>query len=152
MSIGFTDLKKYGDFSTTPTIGVVCHFVYDPKLKAELPYYDRFPLCIPADPKGDDGFLGWNLHYVPQRARKVILDQLFKHMQYYNSDPRARMQASYGFLKKLSTYDVIKPCIKHYLYAHVRSRYLNISPVYYSKIIKMPTARWTKGNPYQGAK
>lgn len=152
MGMGFHDLKKYGTFDNHPTLGVLTHYVYDPKLKAELPYYDKFPLCIPADYQDEKHFLGWNLHYISQGTRKIVLDQLFKYMEFYKDDPRARLQASYGFLKSMSLYEVIKPCIKSYLYDHVRSRYLNINSVHYTKIIKMPTARWSKGLPYNGAK
>ena len=35
------------------TVGSMYHFQYDPKLKKTLPYYDRFPLCIPV--KGAKG-------------------------------------------------------------------------------------------------
>ncbi len=35
-------------------------FVYDPKTKAELPYYDRFPLVFPFR-KTPDGFIGLNM-------------------------------------------------------------------------------------------
>ena len=37
------------------------NFSYDPN-KKQLPYYDRFPLCIPVQPY-TDGF-GMNLHYI----------------------------------------------------------------------------------------
>lgn len=146
------DLKKYGDFASTPTLGVLTHFVYDPKLKKKLPYYDKFPLCIPADSKGNGSFLGWNLHYVPQGTRKIILDQLYKYMEFYKDDPRARLKASYGFIKTLSIYPIILPAIKQYLYEHVKSRYLNINPIHYDKIIQMPTAHWIKSKPYRNAK
>lgn len=144
----FKDTRKLGTYSTTPHLGVLCHFYYDAKLKAQLPYWDKFPLCIPAD-SAKGGFLGWNLHYVTQRVRKIILDELFKYMEY---EPQKRLQASYGFMKKLSIYDDIKPCIKHYLLDHVRSRFLEINPVNYYKVIKMPTAQWQKSTPYKGAK
>jgi hypothetical protein len=142
------DLRKLGKFTPTPMLGTVVHFMYDAKLKDELPYWDKYPLCIPAD-TAKGGFLGWNLHYVPQRVRKIILDELFKYMEF---QPQQRLQASYGFLKKMSIFEDIKPCIKHYLADHVRSRYLTINSVYWSQVIKMPTAQWQKDKPYRGAK
>ena len=33
-----------------PRVGDMCMYVYDPKLKAELPYYDKFPLTIMVQP------------------------------------------------------------------------------------------------------
>ena len=41
--------------------GRLYFFLYDPKTKDELPYYDRFPLVLVLE-KYDDGFLGLNLH------------------------------------------------------------------------------------------
>ena len=39
-------------------------FVYDPKTKAKLPFYDTFPLVLPIDTfRG--GFIGLNFHYLP---------------------------------------------------------------------------------------
>ena len=38
-------------------------FFYDPKLKKELPYYDRFPLAIMVGP-APGGYFGINLHYL----------------------------------------------------------------------------------------
>jgi hypothetical protein len=144
----FKDTRQFGTYSSTPHIGVLSHFYYDAKLKEQLPYWDRFPLCIPAD-NAKGGFLGWNLHYVPQRTRKIILDELLKYMEF---EPVKRLQASYGFMRKLSIYEEIKPCIKHYLLDHVKSRYLEINSVHYAKIIKMPTAQWVKGTPYRNAR
>ena len=80
-----SNIQKFGKYEHQPTVGVLCHFIYDPKLKNSLPYYDKFPLCIPADQKNGEGFLGWNLHYVPIDMRKVILGELLKHMSYYKT-------------------------------------------------------------------
>jgi hypothetical protein len=141
-------IKGFGQFESTPTLGVPCHFVYDAKFKDELPYWDKFPLCIPAD-NAKNGFLGWNLHYVTQRTRKIILDELFKYAEF---TPRAKLEASYKFLKSISIFDDIKPCIKHYLISHVKSKFLNIDPHNWYKVIKLPTAKWQNSTPYPNAK
>ena len=56
----FTRTNDYRKF----LIGALYFFVYDPKTKADLPYYDRFPLVLPLK-REPDGFLGLNLHYLP---------------------------------------------------------------------------------------
>ena len=48
-------------------------FMYDPKLKKTLPYYDRFPLVFPYA-KTPDGFIGLNMHYLPYGLR-IRLDR-----------------------------------------------------------------------------
>ena len=141
------DVKKFGTPANHPTIGVLTHFVYDAKLKDILPTWDKFPLCLPIHPY-KDGFLGLNLHYVPQRTRKLILDQLTKHMVTYKRNPRMRIMVDYMFLKSASTFEDVKPCIKRYLKTHIESTFINIDPKYFNKIIKMPTAKWAKGRPY----
>jgi len=55
-------------------------FVYDPKTKAELPYYDRFPLVFPFR-KTPDGFIGLNMHYLPYPLRINLLDNLLTCQQ-----------------------------------------------------------------------
>ena len=52
-------------------------FMYDPKLKKELPYYDTVPLVLPFRSL-PDGFLGINLHYLPYLARFKLLGELSK--------------------------------------------------------------------------
>jgi hypothetical protein len=49
-------------------IGSMQMFMYDPKHKDKLPYYDAFPLVIVIGP-AEGGFLGLNLHYLPPALR-----------------------------------------------------------------------------------
>jgi hypothetical protein len=56
-------------------IGALYFFVYDPKGKHDLPYYDRFPLVMPLQ-RYDDGFLGLNLHYLPLKYRVAFMRKL----------------------------------------------------------------------------
>ena len=55
--------------------GRMYNFQYDPKMKTQLPYYDRFPLCIPVQ-KAKGGFHGMNLHYLHPVIRAQFLDAL----------------------------------------------------------------------------
>ena len=50
-------------------------YFYDPKTKATLPYYDKFPLTIIVGPAAG-GFTGLNLHYLPMVLRAKLLDAL----------------------------------------------------------------------------
>ena len=43
--------------------GRLYQFVYDPKTKDKLLYYDKFPLSIMLE-KAEGGFYGLNLHYL----------------------------------------------------------------------------------------
>ena len=43
------DLIRDGKRTSIPTFGLLNMFVYDPKLKDKLPYYDTFPLVLPIE-------------------------------------------------------------------------------------------------------
>ena len=63
------------DVVKQPKIGDMMMYFYDPKMKKELPYYDKFPLAIMVQPaKG--GFHGLNLHYLAPGVRARFLDEL----------------------------------------------------------------------------
>jgi len=57
-----SDLIRDGKRTISPTFGLLNMFIYDPKLKDKLPYYDTFPLVLPVEEYGN-GFLGINLHF-----------------------------------------------------------------------------------------
>ena len=54
-----------------PLSGRMFHFLYDPKGKKTLPYYDRFPLIFMVE-KAKGGFYGLNLHYLPHKERAIF--------------------------------------------------------------------------------
>jgi hypothetical protein len=118
------------DVRTKPMIGDMCMYVYDPKHKATLPYYDTFPLTIMVQPaKG--GFHGLNLHYLSPVVRAEFLDQLMGLAPGKMKDTSRLLKLRYSLLKKAATYKEFKPCFKHYLVDHVKS-----------KIMRVPMTEW----------
>ena len=107
-------------------VGHMYFFYYDPKLKDELPYYDRFPLVIPIQPY-PDGFLGLNLHYIHPKQRIILLDKLSDYANNNKYDASTRLRLTYQTLKAASKLFEAQPCIKRYLFNHVQSRFLEIS-------------------------
>ena len=57
-------LIRDGKITGRVNFGALNMFIYDPKLKNKLPYYDTFPLVLPIE-RYRDGFLGINFHYLP---------------------------------------------------------------------------------------
>jgi len=106
-------LINSGALARRPSNGKLNMFFYDPKLKNELPYYDRFPLVLPLQ-SAPGGFLGLNFHYLPISLRVQLLEVIDK--KGVNSD--------YSSLKRVR---LIKPTIKHYLTNQLRSGFLRIS-------------------------
>jgi hypothetical protein len=108
-------------------IGGMYMFVYDPKHKERLPYYDVFPLVLPfAQTKG--GFKGLNLHYVPPLARVRILEDLIDITSVRKITPQTRLKLSWDLLSGSALHPLIAPCVKEYIYSHVQSSFMRISP------------------------
>jgi hypothetical protein len=98
-------------------VGDLIFYVYDPKTKDKLPYWDKFPLVFPFS-QTKESFTGLNLHYLPPMLRFALMNELIK----INND----MGASWEVLKKSSKSQLVAPCVKQYLFNHVRSRYIRI--------------------------
>ena len=67
------ELLRTGQLNRTPAFGSLNMFVYSPKGRNKLPYYDTFPLVLPLK-RYKDGFLGLNFHYLPYAMRARLLD------------------------------------------------------------------------------
>lgn len=123
-------------------IGKLYFFKYDPKGKAYLPKYDKFPMCFPIKRYGD-GFLGLNLHYLSggQRSSFINLLMEFKNNKYM--DETTRLLLSYDKLVASSdTVSLTKQSVKRYLFTHCRSRFIEIYPSEYDKAIALPVEDW----------
>ena len=69
---GRLDLIRDGKQAARPFGGTLNMFVYGPKFKKKLPYYDTFPLVLPIETYSD-GFLGLNFHYLPIPLRLSLI-------------------------------------------------------------------------------
>jgi len=127
-------------------IGRMIMYFYDPKTKDKLPYYDRFPLVIPIE-FYPDGFLGINLHYLPQAYRARLMDILYNTIytdKYLNE--KKILVISYQILKAAIKNPIFEPCVKRYLYGHVRSRFFVLKPEDWNIAIFLPTERFEKAS------
>ena len=123
--------------------GRMFNFQYDPKLKTVLPYYDRFPLCIPIQ-KAKGGFHGMNLHYLHPVIRAQFLDALMDFASDQNFTIGTRMRLTYKMLKGSTKLKWFKPCFKHYLSNHIKSPLLLIEPADWEIAIFLPTDSFRK--------
>lgn len=128
-----------------PLIGSMNMFFYDPKHKDTLPYYDRFPLVIIVGP-AEKGFYGLNLHYLPPLLRAKFLDALLDVTNNKKYDETTRFQLSYKMLQATSKTRYFKPCYKHYLTQHVKSRLARVSAPEWEIATFLPTASWEKSS------
>ncbi len=124
-------------------VGSMFMFFYDPKHRETLPFYDAFPLVIVVGP-AEGGFYGLNLHYLPPLLRAKFLDALMDITNNDKYDESTRFKVSYRMLKKASTLKYFKPCFKHYLTDHVRSRFAMVPPHEWEIAAFLPTQDFQK--------
>ena len=126
-------------------VGNMYMFFYDPKHKETLPFYDRFPLAIIIGP-APQGFYGLNLHYLPPVLRAKFLDGLLDVTNNKKYDETTRFQLSYNMLQGAAKMKYFKPCFKHYLTKHVKSRLARVMAPEWEIATFLPTASWEKSN------
>jgi len=129
------------DVTTKPKIGDMMMYFYDPKHKATLPYYDRYPLTIMVEP-AEGGFYGLNLHYLSPTVRARFLDELMKLGPKNMNDTTRLQRMRYKTLKGVTKYKEFKPCFKHYLMNHVESRMVRVPMTEWSIAIFLPTEQF----------
>ena len=126
-----------------PLIGDMVMYFYDPKLKDELPYYDRFPLTIMVQPaKG--GFHGLNLHYLNPSVRALFLDELMKLGPSKITETTRITKLKYKLLNGVAKYKEFKPCFKHYLMNHVDSQITRVGMPEWEIAVFLPTQEFKK--------
>jgi hypothetical protein len=127
-------------------MGGLYYFVYDPKGKNDLPYYDRFPLVLPLK-RQSDGFIGLNIHYLPLRYRLIFMKKLMNFAIYNDEDEIKRIRITYPMLDASSKLKEFRPCIKHYLYNHIKSRILAVEPNEWDIALHLPVHQFKKAQP-----
>jgi len=115
-------------------------YVYSPKTKDKLPYYDTFPLVFPFS-LTHDGFIGLNLHYLNYKSRLKLLERL---VQLKTSG--GKLQADHNYLKlswrtlsNTSKFPEVAPCVKRYISTHIRSSVIEIPSTEWHIVSMLPT-------------
>ena len=124
-------------------MGGLYFFVYDPKLKNELPYYDRFPLVLPLK-RESDGFIGLNIHYLPIRYRVAFMRKLMPLALFNDDDEIRRIRITYPILDASNRLKEFRPCIKKYLYTHIKSRILKVEGKEWDIAMYLPVQQFKK--------
>jgi hypothetical protein len=125
-----------------PFIGGMFSYVYDPKHKDTLPFWDKYPLVIPIKIYRD-GWLGLNIHYLPPGLRVKLLDALMKFKSEH-PNKEAYMKVTYESLKTTVSHSLFAPCVKRYLTSHVRSKIVKINSTDWEKIAVLPMQQFQK--------
>ena len=122
--------------------GKMYTFGYDAKLKAILPYWDKFPLIVVLDTY-KNGFLGLNFHYLSPIDRQKFFTKILKFSN-QKGDPmdftdKARFNISWDAVKNIKHADKM---IHKYLYGHVRTSLLEAPPNEWENVIFLPYQRF----------
>ena len=127
-------------------IGRLCMFYYDPKTKAKLPYYDRFPMIMPIEIY-NNGFLGLNFHYISNRQRAMLMDAINDRViNNRHLNQRQKIKLSYKIMKTVVRVPQYIPTIKRYLYSHLRSKIHVIEPDAWHFALFLPVERFEKAS------
>lgn len=123
--------------------GSMYFFEYDPKHKATLPYYDRFPLIFPIN-KVKGGILGMNMHYLPPKMRAQLMDALYTVSSDKSYDENTVLNINYKLLQSASNFRFFKPTVKMYLAKQVRSRFIKIAASEWDTALFLPVQSFQK--------
>ena len=123
-------------------------FMYDPKLKKTLPYYDRFPLVFPYA-KTPDGFIGLNMHYLPYGLRIRLLDSLLTFKTNNRMDETTRLKYSWQLIDGMSRFKAAQPCIKQYLGGHVKTQFRKVNSEDWATAMLLPVEKFVGATKQQ---
>jgi hypothetical protein len=126
----------------TPTIGSLYFYKYDPKLKEILTIYDKYPMTFPIK-MYKDGFLGVNMHYLPTGERKEFIKTV-NEFRTTSDSARSTINAELFIQleKSKRIYDMMPKAVHRYLFAHVRSKIIQILPEEYEKAVQLKIDEW----------
>ena len=136
------DLIRDGKRDSKPFYGKLNMFVYDPKFKKKLPYYDTFPLVLPLETY-PDGFLGINFHYLPIPLRVKLLDRLVDFSNNTKFDESTRLVVDYSQLKNIN---IVNPTIHKYLAGQLKSQFRRIDADEFTIATLLPVQRFQKAS------
>ena len=144
---GPQELIRDGRRTKGVNFGTLNMFIYSPKYRNTLPYYDTFPLVLPIGGAAG-GFLGLNFHYLPIHMRIKLLDRIVMPTNRSANVQVQRGEVSgiitdYSQLKRIP---MAKAIVKHYLAGYVKSDFRAITPEELVVAALLPVQRFQKGS------
>ena len=125
-------------------VGGMFFYVYDAKTKKDLPYWDKFPLILLLERKGDN-FLGLNLHYLDYDTRLKTISNILRTTSYDKSTDMLISNITYNTIKSSPLYkDLKQVCVKKYLSSQLRSRILPVESHEWIFAAMLPVADFQK--------
>ena len=138
-----TEAAAAGTLTGRMLLGRMYFFVYNPKHKATLPYYDMFPLVLPVERYGN-GFLGINFHYLAPKDRAHLLDEIKVFVNDKSLSENARIMLTYDMLRGFTKFKRAKPCLKRYLTTYMKTQFIPVLPDEWGPSIFLPVEMFKK--------
>jgi hypothetical protein len=139
------DAAQKGYITGRLIVGRMYFFMYNPKHKATLPYYDMFPLVLPIQ-RESDGFLGINFHYLHPTDRAILMDEIKIFVNDRSLSDIARIKLKYDMLRGFTRFKRAKPAIKRYLTTYCKSQFIPVTPEEWAPAIFLPVEKFRKMN------
>lgn len=120
-------------------------YYYDPKYKATLPFYDRFPLVFPyhAD---SNSFIGLNMHYLSYFFRIKLMTILMRFATNTKLNENTRLNYSWQALNGMAQHQLAEKAIHKYLIGHVKSTFIEIPANQWHTALMLPVERFVKSS------
>ena len=134
------DLIRDGKRASRPFFGRLNMFVYGPKHKKKLPYYDTFPLVLPLE-RYNDGFLGINFHYLPIPLRIGLLDELTRYASNDAFDKNTVLNVNYNAVRRMRA---VRPTLHRYLAGFTKSQFRRIDADEFTIATLLPVQKFKK--------
>ena len=138
-----TEAAQAGGLTSKMWLGKMYFFVYNPKHKMTLPYYDMFPLVLPVE-RYSDGFLGINFHYLAPKERAHLLDEIKIFVNDKTLSERTRIMLTYDMLRGFTKFKRAKPCLKRYITMYMKTQFIPILPDEWGPAIFLPVENFKK--------
>ena len=136
-------LLSEGKASTKLYRGKMNFFVYNPKYRETLPYYDKFPLILPLQVE-QAYFIGLNFHYLSIPYRLQLLEKLQRFRR--GTGENEVMRVSWD---KVNNFKESNAIVKKYLKTHVRSVFREITPDEMLTACLLPVQSFSKRSIYK---
>jgi len=116
-------------------------FLYNPKHRKTLPYYDVMPVIIPIE-FTRKGFKGINFHHVEPALRVNLLKKLknFKSRK----DLRTFFRINFDMIARSDRFRFARPMIRSYLYSQIKGSIINIPEQDFDLMILLPQPQFKK--------
>ena len=139
------DAAQRGTLTGRLIPGRLYFFMYNPKHKNTLPYYDTFPLVLPIQ-RFSDGFLAINFHYLRPPDRAILFDEIKIFANDRTLGPMTKIKIKYDMLRGFTRFKRAKPALKRYLTTYLKSQFIPVGTDEWAPALFLPVEQFRKSN------